>query len=212
MVNGAAISERRKRLGLTQEQLAERAGVAVDTLCRLEQGRRTSARLCTLQKLACALEVDTAALLVVPVALRPSDKVPVPAARDAEERNMERRDLLRMISAATVAVSLASVTASEGSAENSLGVADLGQVNAATRRLWDQFAAAPAKAAVYVPVRRHLGWLTHALRRPQRAAGRRELLSAAADTFQLAGEVLFDKGRYSDAAHCYTRSTSGRVR
>lgn len=204
MVNGAAIAGCRKRRGLTQEQLAELAGIAVDTLCRLEQGRRSSARLSTLQKLAYALGVDTAAILVAPAAGPSSDTVTAPAARDAEESDMERRDLLRVISAATVAVSLTSVTPPVSSMVDLLGAADVVRLNAATKRLWSRFGAAPAKAPLYAPVRRHLRRLTSALRRPQRVAARRELLAAAADTFQLAGEVLFDKGRYSDAAHCYT--------
>jgi len=48
---------------MTQEQLAERAGVSVDLVKKLEQGRRESARLTTLTKLAQALDVSRSELL-----------------------------------------------------------------------------------------------------------------------------------------------------
>lgn len=50
------------RGGLTQEQLAERAGVSVDIVKKLEQGQRQSARLTTLVALADALDVTLAEL------------------------------------------------------------------------------------------------------------------------------------------------------
>ncbi|RKN38434.1 helix-turn-helix domain-containing protein [Micromonospora endolithica] len=48
---------------LTQEQLADRAGVSVETVKKLEQNARTSARIPTLRKLATALGVPTSALM-----------------------------------------------------------------------------------------------------------------------------------------------------
>ena len=51
----------RERRFLTQEQLAERAGVTSATISRLEQGQ--SARLTTLVKLAKALEIEPGALV-----------------------------------------------------------------------------------------------------------------------------------------------------
>jgi transcriptional regulator with XRE-family HTH domain len=60
------IGDRLRRLrterGLTQEQLAERAGVSVDIVKKLEQGKRDSARLTTLAALADALDVGLAEL------------------------------------------------------------------------------------------------------------------------------------------------------
>ena len=53
----------RRQSTLTQEQLAERAGVSVETIRKLEQNERTSARMSTLGKLARALHVPTTALL-----------------------------------------------------------------------------------------------------------------------------------------------------
>jgi transcriptional regulator with XRE-family HTH domain len=48
---------------MTQEQLAERAGVSVDLIKKLEQGRRDAARLTTLTALAQALDVSRSELL-----------------------------------------------------------------------------------------------------------------------------------------------------
>lgn len=53
---------RRDRV-LTQEQLAERAGVSRDLVRKLEQGRRSTARLSSLVRLADALDVELSALV-----------------------------------------------------------------------------------------------------------------------------------------------------
>lgn len=60
---GDRIGRLRERRGLTQEQLAERAGLCVDTVRKLEQGRRLTARLATLNRLAHALDVETSLLV-----------------------------------------------------------------------------------------------------------------------------------------------------
>jgi transcriptional regulator with XRE-family HTH domain len=59
---------------LTQQQLAERAGVSVDVISKLEQGRKSGARIPTLNAIATALDVDPAALLGKPTHL---ESVPV---------------------------------------------------------------------------------------------------------------------------------------
>ncbi|MFE4608856.1 helix-turn-helix domain-containing protein [Streptomyces niveus] len=56
---GALLRRLRKRVRLTQEQLAERSTVSVRTIRRLETGRSTDHRLRTLHLLADALEVGT---------------------------------------------------------------------------------------------------------------------------------------------------------
>lgn len=62
----ATIGDRLRRLraerALTQESLAERAGLSVDMVKKLEQGRRTTARLTTLAALANALDVPLSSL------------------------------------------------------------------------------------------------------------------------------------------------------
>jgi transcriptional regulator with XRE-family HTH domain len=49
---GEQIAVLRRARGMTQDQLAEAAGVSVDVIRRLEQGVRHSARLNTLSKIA----------------------------------------------------------------------------------------------------------------------------------------------------------------
>jgi transcriptional regulator with XRE-family HTH domain len=59
---GDRLAEIRRRRSLTQEQLAEAAGVSVETIRKLEQNERTAARVATLNKLARALDVRTSSL------------------------------------------------------------------------------------------------------------------------------------------------------
>ena len=63
---GENLTRLRKHAGLTQEELAERAGVSVDLIKRLEQGNRASARLDSLYRLACALDAPLSELLATP--------------------------------------------------------------------------------------------------------------------------------------------------
>ena len=54
---------------LTQHELAERAGVSVDVIQKLEQGRKATARIRTLSAIAAALDVDLASILSKPTHL-----------------------------------------------------------------------------------------------------------------------------------------------
>lgn len=56
---GRTLARIRRRAGLTQESLAERAGVSVSVIRKLERADRDSASLPTLRKLAQALGVTT---------------------------------------------------------------------------------------------------------------------------------------------------------
>ncbi|WBB90265.1 helix-turn-helix transcriptional regulator [Verrucosispora sp. WMMC514] len=60
---GEHLARIRRQSTLTQEQLAERADVSVETIRKLERGERASARMATLHALARALDVPTTALL-----------------------------------------------------------------------------------------------------------------------------------------------------
>jgi transcriptional regulator with XRE-family HTH domain len=59
---------------LTQRELAERAGVSVDLVQKLEQGVKATARITSLSKIAAALDVDLAAILSKPTHL---ESIPV---------------------------------------------------------------------------------------------------------------------------------------
>ncbi|MEU5211861.1 helix-turn-helix transcriptional regulator [Streptomyces sp. NPDC020742] len=63
---GERIARLRTRRKLTQEGLAERAGLCVDIVRKLEQGVRQTARLSTLNALARALDVEPSALVGQP--------------------------------------------------------------------------------------------------------------------------------------------------
>jgi transcriptional regulator with XRE-family HTH domain len=64
---GDRIARLRARHRLTQEQLADRARVSVDTIRKLEQGQRQTARLATLNALARALDVEPSVLVGQPI-------------------------------------------------------------------------------------------------------------------------------------------------
>ena len=58
---GRLVAAHRKRQGYTQEQLAERAGVSIDTVRKLETGA-SGASFPMIEKIASALKVDPAEL------------------------------------------------------------------------------------------------------------------------------------------------------
>lgn len=60
---GRNLRSLRRDRGLSQEGLAEAAGVSVDVISRLEQGRRQTARITTLTQIANGLDVDLAELV-----------------------------------------------------------------------------------------------------------------------------------------------------
>ena len=55
---GRKVAAMRQKRGMTQDQLADKTGLSIDTIGAVEQGRRW-ARLTTLHKLAKALGVTT---------------------------------------------------------------------------------------------------------------------------------------------------------
>src|SRR5689334_5214600 len=56
-----------RRPKLTQRELAERAGVSVELISKLEQGAKQTALLTSLNKIARALDVEVSALVAGPV-------------------------------------------------------------------------------------------------------------------------------------------------
>jgi len=81
---GDRIRSLREFRGLTQEELAGRAGVHVDTIRKLEQGQRQSSRINTLRALARALDVQLERLVGQPTVTQElSDDGGLIALRDA---------------------------------------------------------------------------------------------------------------------------------
>ena len=66
---GARIGELRRGVGVTQDELAERAGMATRDLARIEAGGR-NVTVGTLVRIACALGVDMARLFDPPTTPR----------------------------------------------------------------------------------------------------------------------------------------------
>jgi transcriptional regulator with XRE-family HTH domain len=60
---GAALRERRRQRGLTQAQVAEAAGIAVETVSRIEGGRLASLSLVLASRVATAVGTTIQALL-----------------------------------------------------------------------------------------------------------------------------------------------------
>ncbi len=72
---GELMRRRRVRLGLSQEQLAERVGFSVNYIAHLERGSR-GISLGTLIRLARGLQTSLAGLLTVPRQARPASSRP----------------------------------------------------------------------------------------------------------------------------------------
>lgn len=68
---GSTIGQRIRELrgGMTQNDLATRAGVSVDVIQKLEQGRRHTLSIPSLHKIARALDVDPSQLLAKTISL-----------------------------------------------------------------------------------------------------------------------------------------------
>ncbi|MCU7722261.1 helix-turn-helix domain-containing protein [Actinoplanes sp. KI2] len=216
---GRQIAALRHANGLTQEQLAERAGVSVDVIRRLEQGQRRTARLATLHAIAAALGCKVSISFADGGAQESTspgqyrDQNESSRSRDPESSDMKRRELLRLVTAATAVVSASSPAhpANEedlgrlGASERGrLGRAALGELTTVNASLWTAFVLAPAKADVAPAVWAQVQRLTDVLRRPQSTVVRAMVCALNADVFQLAGEILFDANRYADASYCYT--------
>ncbi|MEU8264506.1 helix-turn-helix transcriptional regulator [Micromonospora sp. NPDC048999] len=89
---GQHLARIRRQAGITQEQLAEQASVSVETIRKLEQGTRQSARLETLHALARALSVPTTALL--------GDSSEAAARREPDHRPLSLADIRRTLTPA----------------------------------------------------------------------------------------------------------------
>ncbi|WKV70975.1 helix-turn-helix domain-containing protein [Streptomyces sp. PCS3-D2] len=203
------LAERRKALGYSQEKLAQLLGVDRTTVGRWESGR-IEPQPPQRRGLANALEVtliELDALLTQPTAAsqeatghQSSDH---PGAGDPDD--MIRRELLRIL---TVSGALTALPLDEAEAltEGVRRGAPSGSLRMNSHQ-WQVYQLARSKGSVYPVVRDQLATLNEALAAGNRGNSR-PLLHAAADLFQLAGEVAFDANRYTDAAASYALAAS----
>ncbi|MER7723726.1 helix-turn-helix transcriptional regulator [Streptomyces sp. NPDC096323] len=204
------LAERRKALGYSQEELAQLVGVDRTTIGRWESGR-TRPQPTQRRGLALALEISLQELDVL--ASPPCTAAGLEAAGQQQPNELQnagdpdemiRREFLRIL---TISGALAALPVEDAEVlvegVNRGTPADFALMNG---HLWQVYQLARSKGAVYPVIQDQLTALSDAL-----AEGRgsnRPLLSAAADLFQLAGEVAFDGSRYSDAAASYSLAAS----
>ncbi|WP_415950614.1 helix-turn-helix domain-containing protein [Streptomyces sp. KLOTTS4A1] len=184
---------RMKACGYSQERLAHALPVDRTTVGRWVRGEAAPQGFLW-PKLARLLKVNPAEL----ERLLEPDEPPAPATRSegGDFDDVIRRDFLQLV---TTAGALAStpVPAAAGATE----YASMGP------HLWQVYSLASSKQSVYPLVRDQAIALSHALR-ASHGEGHKRLCADVGDLFQLAGEIMFDGNRYTDAAHCYTLAAS----
>ncbi|MYX14867.1 helix-turn-helix domain-containing protein [Streptomyces sp. SID8374] len=202
------LAERRRALGYGQEELAHLLGVDRTTVGRWENGR-VYPQPPQRRGLAAALEVSLEELdaFLGPsrtaarntVGHQPSEP---PNAGDPDD--MIRRAFLRILTVSGALTALP-VDEAEALAEGVRGgvPADFARMNS---HLWQVYQLSRSKGSVYPVVRDQLATLNEAL--AGHRGSPRPLLNAAADLFQLAGEVAFDANRYADASASYALAAS----
>lgn len=160
---------------------------------------------------AAVAELRSAAVSVIaPVSVLPDQE------RGLDLEDMSRRELLRLMTMAGTLIAMAPFEDGldweriEDFAKGARGVGPetVDEFAALNGHLWRVFALAKTKRRTYPLVREQLDALVSALRRSHSEEMHRELCSLVADLFQLAGEIMFDGNRYTDAAHCYTLAAS----
>ncbi|MEU9047955.1 MULTISPECIES: helix-turn-helix transcriptional regulator [unclassified Kitasatospora] len=192
-------SRRRRELGYSQEKLAADLGVATSTVTRWECGRadphpQQRPRLAALLKVT-ASELDG---LLNPPLMEPVHQAS-PAPID-ESDDMKRREALGLIAATGALITL---PCGESTAAPLTSAMSNDSTISANAHLWQIFSESRTKQEVYPLVRHHLGVLAAELRSVTSEPDRQRLCSLVGDLYQLAGEILFDATRYTDAAQCY---------
>ncbi|MEO3768243.1 helix-turn-helix transcriptional regulator [Streptomyces sp. B5E4] len=183
-----------KACGYSQERLAHALSVDRTTVGRWVRGEAAPQGFLW-PKLARLLKVTPAEL----ESLLTPGETPMAATRSQRggSDDVIRRDFLQLMTMASAMVSMPTPAAATGST----GYTNMGP------HLWQVYALASSKQSVYPFVRDHAVELSGALRASHGAAHKR-LCADAGDLFQLAGEIMFDGNRYTDAAHCYTLAAS----
>lgn len=202
---GQQAADLRAALRMPITEFAAYLGIAEGTVSKWE--RKLAAVVPTpgmQQVLDVALERASAAAQDRFTLLRASRRRPASGPGDDSGTDVNRRELLRLLSIGGAALALGEPLDQErlatrpGLADAGL-IAEYGKVNA---RMWRVYAQAAPKASILPLVNDQLGIITGRLRLG--GPKRRQLCALASDMFQLAGEIAFDGNRYAAAAHCYT--------
>jgi transcriptional regulator with XRE-family HTH domain len=194
------LAKRRRTLGYSQERLAELIGVDRTTVGRWETGRAVPQPY-QRSALASALCIGLRDLDVI--FHSPSDAAPQEdrlrsgggLARVGDPDDMIRRSFIRLLA---VTGAIAAVPVEEAEASAHAASTDAARTNI---HLWHAYRLARSKTSVRPLVRDRLTTLNEAL--AETCGGSRPLLVAAAELFQLAGEVDFDADLNRDASNCY---------
>ncbi|GAA4706020.1 hypothetical protein GCM10023324_70620 [Streptomyces youssoufiensis] len=190
-------ARQRRACGYSQESLADALGVDRTSIGRWERGENDP-RPFLLPRLASLLKVT---LLELDALLQRNaiTETPVAQTKGGDLDDVIRRDFLQMVTMATTLSDL-----------NPLGKAPGGRhmYQSMNDHLWRLYARAQSRSSLFPLVHAQIEELTSALGCAGSDIVRRQLCGDAAELFQLAGEVLFDCGRYTDAAHCYTLAAS----
>lgn len=157
---------------MTQREVAERAGVSIDLISKLEQGVKQHTMLVTLHKIAAALDVDVAVLLAQP------ERIDVAADQDQERE----RGVLAIRRA---------VTAPDDGAEP----ADLGDLKRSARYAWSAH-----RRSHYDVLGRMLPDFIGAARATASASDSPEVFAVLSDAYVVATPMLVYLG-YVDLAY-----------
>ncbi len=203
------LAERRKVLGYSQESFAHALGVDRTTVGRWENGK-TAPQPPLRPKLAEMLQVDLAELDALVAQPQADPQEPAGLASRAHNGSGDTDDMIRreFLRALAITGALAALPDDEADA-NSEAVrrgasTDFLRMNS---HLWQVYQLARTKRSVYPIVREQLTALNESMH-GRSASEVQVLCGAAADLFQLAGELAFDSNRYADAAASYTLAAS----
>lgn len=128
----------------------------------------------------------------------------------ARDEEVNRRELLRIISLAGSLVAASGV-------EEKFRLFDLGEIRdletlddfrQLNTSLWGVYSLSQSKSLSFPLVQEHLDVLTGAFGSSTSDADRNSICLMLGDLLQLAGEILFDLNRYTDAAHCYVQAAA----
>jgi len=202
-----SLAERRKAQGFTQESFAEAMDVDRRTVGRWETGKGKP-QPPQRPKMAALLHMDLEDLdALLDATGTPTEAAgPPPSVRHSpgDTDEMIRREFLRLM---TVSGALATMPASTPDALSEAelhGSAD--GLDLMNGHLWQVYQLARAKRSVYPVVRAQLSTLNETL--SEGIISFSSFCVAAADLYQLAGELAFDANQYGEAAASYALAAS----